>query len=41
MLTARGNRKDIMKGLTLGAAGYITKPAKLTVINEMLRALLG
>ena len=41
MLTARCNRKDIMKGLTLGAAGYITKPAKLTVINEALRALLG
>jgi CheY-like chemotaxis protein len=41
MLTARCNRKDIMKGLTLGAAGYITKPVKLTVINEALRALLG
>ena len=41
MLTARCNRKDIMKGLTLGAAGYITKPAKLTAINDALRALLG
>ena len=41
MLTARCNRKDIMKGLTLGAAGYITKPAKLTAISAALRALLG
>jgi CheY-like chemotaxis protein len=41
MLTARCNRKDIMRGLTLGAAGYITKPAKLTVISNALRTLLG
>jgi two-component system OmpR family response regulator len=41
MLTARCNRNDIMRGLTLGAAGYITKPAKLTVINDALRVLLG
>jgi CheY-like chemotaxis protein len=41
MLTARCNRQDIMRGLTLGAAGYITKPAKLTVINEAVRTLLG
>ena len=41
MLTARCNRNDIMRGLTVGAAGYITKPAKLSVINEALRVLLG
>ena len=41
MLTARCNRKDIARALTLGAAGYITKPAKLTAINNALRALLG
>jgi two-component system OmpR family response regulator len=41
MLTARCNRRDVTRGLTLGAAGYITKPAKLTAINEAVRALLG
>lgn len=41
MLTARCSRKDIMRGLTLGAAGYITKPAKMDVISKALNALLG
>ena len=41
MLTARCSRKDITRGLSLGAAGYITKPAKMTVISDALRALVG
>ena len=41
MVTARCSRTDITRALTLGAAGYITKPAKLTLIGETLRALLG
>lgn len=40
MLTGRSAREDIVRGLSLGAAGYITKPARLGVVEEALRKLL-
>lgn len=40
MLTARSEKKDILRGLSLGAAGYITKPAKLGVVEAAMRKLL-
>jgi len=40
MLTGRSEKKDIMKGLSLGAVGYITKPAKLGVVEAAMRQLL-
>ena len=40
MLTAHGEKDDILRGLSLGAAGYITKPAKLGVVENALRSLL-
>lgn len=40
MLTARSEKKDILRGLAMGAAGYITKPAKLGVVEAAVRKLL-
>ena len=40
MLTRRNEKKDIVLGLTLGAAGYITKPAKMSVLKDAMRKLL-
>lgn len=40
MLTRRNEKKDIVLGITLGAAGYITKPAKIGVLKEAMRQLL-
>ena len=40
MLTRRNEKKDIALGLSLGAAGYITKPAKIGVVKDAMRKLL-
>ena len=40
MLTAHGEKDDIIRGLSLGAAGYITKPARLGVVKDAVRKLL-
>jgi CheY-like chemotaxis protein len=40
MLTGRSEKKDITLGLSLGAVGYITKPAKLGVVENAVRKLL-
>lgn len=40
MLTGRNEKQDILRGLSLGAAGYITKPAKLGVVQNALQKLL-
>jgi CheY-like chemotaxis protein len=40
MLTGRSEKKDITRGLSLGAVGYITKPAKLGVVEDAIRKLL-
>ena len=41
MLTSRSEKSDILKGLALGADGYITKPAKLSVLQKVMAELLG
>jgi two-component system phosphate regulon response regulator PhoB len=40
MLTAKGEERDIVKGLELGAEDYITKPFSPKVVNARLRAVL-
>lgn len=40
MLTGKSEKQDVMRGLSLGAAGYITKPAKLGVVEAAVRKLL-
>jgi DNA-binding response OmpR family regulator len=41
MLTAQTNRKDVLRGLSGGANGYITKPFEHDVLMKSLRAVLG
>lgn len=40
MLTGRSEKKDVLRGLSLGAAGYIAKPAKLGVVESAVRKLI-
>lgn len=40
MLTRRSEKSDIVRGLSLGAAGYITKPFKIGVLQDAMRNLL-
>lgn len=40
MLTSLGSLDDILKGLKLGANGYLTKPAKSKVLLEAIRSVL-
>jgi len=41
MLTAQASRKDVLRGLSGGANGYITKPFEHDVLMKSLRAVLG
>ena len=41
MLTALGDRKDIPRGLMLGADGYITKPVLPSVLLQAIETLLA
>ena len=41
MLTALGDRKDITRGLTLGADGYLTKPVLPSVLLQAVETLLA
>jgi len=41
LLTARTAKEDVMRGLLLGADGYITKPFELDVLIKAMRAVLG
>ena len=41
LLTALGDRKDITRGLTLGADGYLTKPVLPSVLLQAIETLLG
>ena len=41
MVTALGERKDIARGLMLGANGYITKPVLPSTLLQAIEALLG
>ena len=41
LLTALGERKDITKGLTLGATGYVTKPVLPSTLLEVVEAVIA
>jgi DNA-binding response OmpR family regulator len=41
MLTADASRESIVRGLTLGADGYITKPFDRAVLLKGIKAVLG
>jgi DNA-binding response OmpR family regulator len=41
MLTSLGSLDDILKGLKLGANGYLTKPAKSKSLLDAIRKVLG
>ena len=41
MLTSLGSLDDILKGLKLGANGYLTKPAKSKALLEAIRTVLA
>ena len=41
MLTAQSSRKDVLRGLSGGANGYITKPFEHEALTKSLRAVLG
>jgi two-component system OmpR family response regulator len=41
MLTSMGERKDVARGLALGADGYITKPATPTTLLDAVQAVLA
>ena len=40
LLTARGTETDVVRGFTLGADDYVTKPFSLSVLQARVRALL-
>jgi two-component system OmpR family response regulator len=41
MMTAKATREAVLKGLALGADGYITKPFDVDVISQGIKAVLG
>jgi CheY-like chemotaxis protein len=41
MLSALGERKDVTRGLTLGADGYITKPVMPSALLKAVEAAIG
>jgi CheY-like chemotaxis protein len=41
MLTSLGERKDVTRGLMLGANGYITKPVPPSILLEAIEAVVG
>ena len=41
MLTSLGEPADVAKGLALGAAGYLSKPARPRVLVDAIREVLG
>ena len=41
MLTSLGSLDDILKGLKLGANGYLTKPAKSRVLLDAIKKVLA
>jgi len=41
MLTAKGQIKDMKKGLELGADSYITKPFDPDVLLEIIKGAVG
>jgi len=41
MLTALGERKDVARGLALGATGYVTKPVLPSTLLEVVEAVIA
>ena len=41
LVTALGDRKDITRGLMLGAAGYITKPVPPSALLQAIETVIG
>ncbi len=41
MLTAKATRESVLKGLQLGADGYVTKPFDIEVLMDTVRTVLG
>jgi two-component system, OmpR family, response regulator len=41
MVTTQATRESVMKGLALGADGYITKPFEVDILLRGIRAMLG
>lgn len=41
MLTAKATREAVLKGLALGADGYVTKPFEAEVVSRAVRNVLG
>ena len=41
MLTAKATRESVLRGLSGGAAGYITKPFEVDVLMKAVHAVLG
>jgi CheY-like chemotaxis protein len=41
MLTSLGERKDITRGLALGATGYVTKPVRPSTLLEVVEAVVA
>jgi CheY-like chemotaxis protein len=41
MITTRATREDVLRGLALGADGYITKPLQPEVLTKAIRTTLG
>jgi len=41
MLTSMGGRDDIVRSLGLGVDGYLTKPARPSVLVDAVHALLA
>ena len=41
LLTARSSKEDVMRGLALGADGYVTKPFELDVLIRAMKSVLG
>ena len=41
MLTGLGERKDITRGLALGATGYVTKPVRPSTLLEVVEAVVA
>jgi DNA-binding response OmpR family regulator len=41
MLTSQGERKDVTRGLALGANGYITKPVPPSTLLAAIEAVVS
>jgi DNA-binding response OmpR family regulator len=40
-LTAKGQKKDVLKGMELGGNDYVVKPYKFKNLNKKIEKLLG